>query len=44
VIQPLVQTHPERGTKSLWFHAGKTENNLGMESKGTRSFLNELPE
>ena len=33
MIQPLVQTHPERGTKSLWFHAGKTETILGMESE-----------
>lgn len=44
MIQPLVQTHPERSTKSIWFHAGKTENILGMESTGTRSLLAELPE
>ena len=44
MIQPLVQTHPERSTRSIWFHAGKTENILGMESTGTRSFLAELPE
>ena len=33
MIQSLVQTHPERGTKSIWFHAGKTETILGMESE-----------
>ena len=41
-IQPLVRTHPERGTKAIWFHKGKTENVLGMEPEETQQFLDEL--
>jgi len=41
-IQPLVRTHPERGTKAIWFHKGKTENVLGMEPEETQGFLDEL--
>jgi alpha-ketoglutarate-dependent taurine dioxygenase len=44
MIQPLVQTHPETGAKSIWFHTGKTENILGMEPKETQEFLAELLE
>jgi len=43
-IQPLVRTHPERGTKAIWFHKGKTENVLGMEPEETQRFLDELLE
>lgn len=43
-IQPLVRTHPERGTKAIWFHKGKTENILGMEPGETQEFLAELLE
>lgn len=43
-IQPLVRTHPERGTKAIWFHKGKTENILGMEPEETQRFLEELLE
>lgn len=43
-IQPLVRTHPERGTKAIWFHKGKTEKILGMEPKETQDFLDELLE
>ena len=43
-IQPLVRTHPERGTKAIWFHTGKTENVLGMEAEETQVFLKELLE
>jgi taurine dioxygenase len=42
MIQPLVQTHPERGTKSIWFHTGKTENIVGMDPEETQGFLAEL--
>ena len=42
MIQPLVRTHPERGTKAIWFHKGKTENILGMEPEETQRFLDEL--
>ena len=43
-IQPLVRTHPERGTKAIWFHKGKTENVLGMDPEETQAFLEELLE
>jgi taurine dioxygenase len=43
-IQPLVRTHPERGTKAIWFHKSKTENILGMEPEETQAFLDELLE
>jgi alpha-ketoglutarate-dependent taurine dioxygenase len=43
-IQPLVRTHPERGTKAIWFHKSKTENILGMEPDETQNFLAELLE
>ncbi len=44
MIHPLVQTHPERGTKAIWFHKSKTENILGMEPQETQDFLAELLE
>jgi taurine dioxygenase len=44
VIQPLVRTHPERGTKAVWFHKGKTENILGMTPEATQEFLQDLTE
>jgi alpha-ketoglutarate-dependent taurine dioxygenase len=43
-IQPLVRTHPERGTRSIWFHKNKTEKILGMEPEETQNFLAELLE
>lgn len=43
-IQPLVRTHPERGTKAIWFHKSKTEKVLGMEPEETQAFLDELLE
>jgi taurine dioxygenase len=43
-IQPLVRTHPERGTKAIWFHKSKTENILGMGPEETQGFLDELLE
>jgi taurine dioxygenase len=44
MIQPLVRTHPETGTKAIWFHKGKTEKILGMEPEQTQAFLEELLE
>src|SRR5688572_15066375 len=44
MIQPLVRTHPETGTKAIWFHKGKTEKILGMEPEETQAFLEELLE
>jgi taurine dioxygenase len=43
-IQPLVRTHPELGTKSIWFHKGKTERIIGMEPAETQRFLDDLLE
>lgn len=41
-IHPLVRTHPERGTKAIWFHTGKTETVTGLNPCETQDFLNEL--
>ena len=41
-VQPLVRTHPERGTKAIWFHKSKTERVIGMEPEETQAFLDEL--
>ncbi|MBH67005.1 MAG: hypothetical protein CMM58_01500 [Rhodospirillaceae bacterium] len=41
-IHPLVRTHPERGTRAIWFHKAKTENVLGMEPRASQEFLQEL--
>ncbi len=44
MIQPLIRTHPENGTKAIWFHTGKTECIVGMEPRETQAFLAELLE
>lgn len=44
MIHPLIRTHPERGTKAIWFHQNKTEKILGMEPRETQDFLTELLE
>ena len=41
-IQPLVRTHPETGTKAVWFHKSKTERIIGMTPEATQDFLQEL--
>lgn len=41
-VQPLVRTHPERGTKAVWFHKGKTERIIGMTPEDTQEFLQQL--
>lgn len=41
-VQPLVRTHPETGTKAIWFHKSKTERVIGMEPQETQDFLEEL--
>jgi taurine dioxygenase len=41
-IQPLVRTHPDTGTKAIWFHKSKTENILGMGAEETQDFLEDL--
>jgi len=32
-VHPLVRTHPETGTKAVWFHKAKTETVTGMSPK-----------
>jgi len=36
------RTHPERGTKAVWFHKSKTEMILGMTPEDTQEFLQDL--
>jgi alpha-ketoglutarate-dependent taurine dioxygenase len=42
MMHPLVRTHPDRGTKAIWFHLSKTEKIDGMDAFETQDFLNEL--
>ena len=42
MIHPLVRTHPERGTKAIWFHMGKTETIDDMDPYETQEFLADL--
>jgi taurine dioxygenase len=44
IVQPLVRTHPERGTKAIYFHKGKVENVTGLDPYESQSFLAELLE
>ena len=44
IIHPLIRTHPDSGTKSVWFHQNKTECILGMDAQETQVFLTELLE
>lgn len=42
VLQPLVRTHPENGTKALYFHPVKAENIVGMGAAESQTLLGEL--
>ena len=42
MMHPLVRTHPERGTKAIWFHQGKTETVTGLDPQETQDFLTAL--
>jgi taurine dioxygenase len=42
VVQPLVRTNPDNGTKALYFHANKTENIVGMSPDASQALLYEL--
>jgi len=42
--QPLVRTHPERGTKAIYFHKGKVETVTGMDPYESQDFLAEILE
>ena len=41
-VHPLVRTHPETGTKAVWFHKSKTETVTGMSPEETQDFLQQL--
>src|SRR5262245_47244978 len=41
-VQPLVRTHPETGSKAVWFHKSKTERVIGMTPEDTQDFLQDL--
>jgi len=41
-VHPLVRTHPETGTKAVWFHKSKTEKVTGMTAEETQEFLQDL--
>jgi len=44
VLQPLVRTNPDNGTKALYFHPVKTENIVGMSAPESQALLNDLLE
>jgi taurine dioxygenase len=44
VLQPLVRTNPDNGTRALYFHPVKTENIVGMDPAASQSLLNDLLE
>jgi taurine dioxygenase len=44
VLQPLVRTHPESGTKALYFHPVKAENIVGMGAAESQALLTDLLE
>ena len=44
VLQPLVRTHPENGTRALYFHPVKAENIVGMEPQESQALLADLLE
>jgi taurine dioxygenase len=43
-VHPLVRTHPETGTRAVWFHKAKTERVSGLSPEETQDFLQELTE
>ncbi|MGA0393450.1 MAG: TauD/TfdA dioxygenase family protein [Rhodospirillales bacterium] len=42
MVQPLVRTHPERGTKAIYFHKGKVETVADMDPFESQDFLADL--
>jgi taurine dioxygenase len=44
VLQPLVRTNPDNGTKALYFHPVKTENIVGMDPAASQALLDDLLE
>lgn len=44
VLQPLVRTNPDNGSKALYFHPVKTENIVGMSAADSQALLDDLLE
>ena len=44
MMHPLVRTHPDCGSKAIWFHQGKTETVTGLDPHQTQEFLSGLLE
>jgi taurine dioxygenase len=42
MVHPLVRTHPDSGTKAIWFHKSKTETVTGLNAEETQDFLEDL--
>lgn len=42
ILQPLVRTNPDNGTKALYFHPTKTETIIGMDPESTQELLSDL--
>jgi taurine dioxygenase len=42
VLQPLVRTNPDNGTRALYFHPVKTENIVGMSPAESQALLDDL--
>lgn len=41
-VHPLVRTHPETGTRAVWFHKGKTETVTGMSPEKTQDLTDRI--
>ncbi len=44
ILQPLVRTNADNGTKALYFHPNKTENIVGMGPEESQALLDDLLE
>jgi alpha-ketoglutarate-dependent taurine dioxygenase len=44
IVHPLVRTHPDNGTRALYFHPTKTDRIVGMEPAESIAFLDALLE
>ena len=44
ILQPLVRTNPDNGTKALYFHPNKVENIVGMDPESSQALLDDLVE
>lgn len=42
IVHPLVRTHPDNGTKALYFHPTKTDHIVGMSADESMAFLDAL--